>query len=178
MPQSNNVRIVSTFLPADDAPVAYQQQILTYWRSKCAGRWAPMWRDISLVDLPPEAIPLIAVTDIKEHPLTSSYRFWGTKLTEVFGGDYTGKSPADVPPKSVGVSAAGGCGTLVKEHAPHLEVKEFVATYGLFGRAIILRLPCSNDGVTVTNGINCYYLERSLGPGPLSDFFDEILSKV
>lgn len=172
------VRIASTFVSADDAPVAYQQRILAYWRTKCAGRWAPAWRDISLMDLPIEAIPFTSVTDIQAATLLSTYRFWGTKLTQVFGGDFTGRTPADVPPRSTGVSAAGGCGTLVTQRMPHLEVKEFETDKGLFGRALVVRMPCSNDGRDVTNGVNVYYFERAVGKGPLTEFFDNILSKV
>ncbi len=173
-----DVHIASRFLPAEDAPVAYQQEVLSYWRDKCGVRWAPAWRDISMMELPLEAVPFMSVTDIQEDPLHSIYRFWGTKLTQVYGGDYTGKSPAEVPPKSNGVSAAGGCGTLVVNHAPHLEVKEFENRLGLFGRAIVLRVPFSDDGHTVANGLNCFYFERMRGDGPLSEFFDEILSRV
>lgn len=173
----NDVRIVSRFVDADETPVAYQSTALAYWRDRCAGRWAPSWKDVSLADLPNEAIPRTSVTDIQEEPLSSVYRYWGSELTQVFGSDYTHKSPADVPPRSLGVSQSGGCGTLVRDRHPHLEVKEFVTGKGLFGRALIVRMPCSADGVSVTQGINVYYFERLLGEDMAATFFDEVFSR-
>ncbi|MBO6521868.1 MAG: hypothetical protein JJ900_15885 [Rhodospirillales bacterium] len=174
----DDVRIVSRFIDADETPVDYQLAALAYWRERCAGRWAPAWKDVSLADLTNEAIPRASVTDIQENPLTSVYRYWGSELTKVFGKDYTHKTPADVPPRSLGVSQSGGCGRLVQERCPHLEVKEFVTGKGLFGRALVLRMPCSADGEAVTQGINVYYFERLLGEDETATFFDEVFSRL
>ena len=94
------------------------------------------------------------------------------------GGDYTGCSPADVPPKTLGMNIKGGCGRLVRDRRPGYEVKEFQTQKGLFGRALILRLPLSDDGKTVTNGINIHYIESTGPQQPLSKFFEEVFSKV
>jgi hypothetical protein len=176
--QLSEVRIVSRFIDTDDTPVPYQLAALTYWHKKRGDRWAPGWSDVSLADFANEAIPRTSVTDIEETPLSSVYRFWGSELTQVFGSDYTHRSPADVPPRSLGVSQHGGCGTLVSQRRPHVEVKEFVSEKGLFGRAVVLRLPCSGDGNAVTQGINVYYFEHLTGDAPLSAFFDEVFSRL
>ena len=72
----------------------------------------------------------------------------------------------------------GGCGRLVRDRIPNLEVKEFQTQKGLFGRSLILRLPLSDDGETVTNGINIFYLESATHEQPLSKFFEEVLSNL
>ncbi|MEK9672674.1 MAG: hypothetical protein VW268_09250 [Rhodospirillaceae bacterium] len=87
-------------------------------------------------------IPFINVTDITAVPLVAVYRFWGTGLTAAIGGDFTGRSPTDVPPRAIGLSARGGCGRLVKEKVPHCELKQFQT----LRRVTILRVLCSNDG--------------------------------
>lgn len=174
----DDIRIVSKFIGAEDTPVPYQQHALAYWRELCGGRWAPGWREFSLADLENEAIPRASVTNIQEQPLSSVYRYWGSELTQVFGRDYTHKSPADVPPRSLGVSKNGGCGTLVRERKPHLEVKEFISVKKVFGRATVLRMPCSEDGEAVTQGINIYYFESLAGNEPLSSFFDRVFSRL
>ena len=173
-----SVDIVRTFVPTDTSPVDYHHWALSYWEERRGGRFAPAWRDISLMDFPPTVIPLMSVTDIIAEPLSSKYRFWGTRLTQVFGGDYTGQPPNVVPPRALGLSKTGGCGRLVNERAPHLEVKEFQTVKGILGRAIVLRLPLSDDGEAVDHGVNVYYFEPGSDIHPQSDFFAKIFASL
>ena len=176
--KESGVAILSTYIDPGEAPVDYHKDALSYWNSKRGKRFAPRWEEISLMDFGIDVVPLISVTDLKSEPLTSQYRFWGTKLTQIHGGDYTGCSPADVPPKTLGMNINGGCGRLVRDRRPSYEVKEFQTQKGLFGRALILRLPLSDDGKTVTNGINIYYVETTDPQQPLSGFFEEVFAKM
>lgn len=172
------VHFRSTYIDPNDAPVDFMRAALAYWQEKCAGRFAPAWTDISLLDFPPRVIPFMNVTDIDPETLAVKYRFWGTALTESHGHDYTGQSPLDMPAQRVGSVAEGGHRRLVRERKPHVEVKEFMNTSGLLGRQILLRLPLSDDGVVVNHGVVLSYVEF-LSPGkPLSAFFDEVLSKA
>ena len=174
----SGLAILSTYIDPGKAPIDYHKDVLSYWHTKRGERFAPRWEEISLMDFGIGVVPLISVTDIKADPLTSRYRFWGTKLTEMHGGDYTGFSPIDVPPKRLGLNINGGCGRLVSDRVPSYEVKEFQNQKGLLGRALILRLPLSNDGETVTNGINIYYTETIDERQPLSKFFEKVLAEV
>ncbi len=176
--EDSEVAILSSYIDPSDAPVAYHTDALAYWNSKRADRFAPRWDELSLIDFGVEVVPFISVTDLKSEPLTSQYRFWGTKLTEVLGGDYTGCAPTDVPPKSLGMNINGGCGRLIRDRNPSYEVKEFQTQKGLFGRALILRLPLSDDGETVSNGINIYYFETVNDDQPLAKFFEKVISKT
>ena len=97
--EESGVAILSTFFDPGEEPVDYHKDALSYWNSKRGKRFAPRWEEISLVDFGIGVVPMISVTDIKSEPLDSKIRFWGTKLTQFYGGDYTGCSPADVPPK-------------------------------------------------------------------------------
>lgn len=173
-----SVSVRSIFRKPSDSPIADHRTILKYWEEKRGDKFAPSWRDISLMELPPTSLPTLSVTDITEKPLASVFRYWGRDLTTVFGRDFTGSSPTEVPPKSVGLSAEGGCGRLVHERFPHLEIKEFTNQKGIFGRAIVLRLPLSDDGVHVNHGINVYCFESLKKDSKLSDFFDEVFSKL
>ena len=130
------------------------------------------------MDFPTRAIPLISVTDITVEPFASKYRFWGTRLTQVFGGDYSGKSPHLVPPRALGLSKSGGCGRLIAEKTPHLEVKEFLTAKGIIGRAIVLRLPLSDGGGQVGHGVNIYYFEPTSEYQPQSNFFTKVFATL
>ena len=173
-----SVDIVRTFVPVETSPVDYHHDALRYWNEKRGERFAPRWDDISLMDFPSSVIPLISVTDIIADPLSSQYRFFGTKLVETRGGDYSGKSPHLVPPRALGITNKGGCGRLVADRAPHLEVKEFTNQRGILGRVIILRLPLSDDGEVVNHGVNIYYFEPARTYQPQSDFFTQVFATL
>lgn len=172
------IKISSTFLPVEALPLTFHRAALDYWNGLRGDRWAPSWREFSLMALPADMIPFVNVTDITPVPLASRYRFWGTGLTTAFGGDYTGRSPIDVPPKSVGLSAKGGCGRLVSEKAPHCEVKQYETLQGYRGRVVVLRLPCSDDGAAVTNGIGIYKFEHVNPDAELTAFFEEVFGPL
>jgi len=178
MDSKKDVEVVSKFIPPQDALVEYHIKIFNCWEKKRDDRFAPPWSSSILAELPAEAIPLISVTDITPEPLLSTYRFWGSGLTDVFGADFTGRAPAEVPPKSLGVSNEGGCARLASSRMAHYEVKEFVTSRGLFGRALVLRLPFSDDGETVSHGMNSYYFASHTPTAHLSSFFDEVFSRL
>jgi hypothetical protein len=96
----------------------------------------------------------------------------------VFGADYTGKGPQDVPPKSRGIDMEGGCARLIHDREAHCQVKDFETDKGLFGRALVLRLPLSDDGETVNKGLNSYFFESMNEQSALADFYKTIFSKV
>lgn len=173
-----NVEIRSTFISPSEAPAGCFEPVLDYWNALRGDRWAAPWPEVSLVSLPAAMIPSISVTDIEYAPLRSTYRFWGTNLTAVFGHDYTGKAPSDVPPRSLGLSTDGGCAHLAHDKVPHCEVKEFTTVRGYRGRALVLRLPCSNDGESVSQGINVYHFEHVDPNARLDWFFREIFEPL
>lgn len=175
---SNEIEIVATYVEPEESPVAYHARALAYWNAKRGDRFAPTWKDISLIEFEPRVIPLISVTDITEKPLRSTYRYWGSGLTTAFAGDFTGRSVADVPPKSLGVNGQSGCGRILRDRAPHVQVREYRNARDLRGRAIILRLPLSDDGETVNHGLNVYYFESARDDQVLSDFFHDTLYRL
>jgi len=176
--ETNGVEILSRYLDPDETPIDYHVEILRYWNEKRGERFAPRWDEFSLSELPPLAIPLINVTDIVPEPLKSTYRFWGSGLTEVFGADYTGQGPQDVPPKSRGINMEGGCARLVRDRAPNFQIKDFETEKGLFGRALILRVLFADDGETVHQGLNSYFFEYLTKQSKLTDFYEMVFSKV
>ena len=84
----------------------------------------------------------------------------------------------EVPPKTMGLSARGGCGRLLYERIPHCEVKQFETLAGYRGRAVVLRLPCSETGDQVTNGIGIYKFEHVNPDAQLTAFFDEVFGPL
>lgn len=164
----------STYIDPAQSPVADHHAALDYWAAKCGTRLFPAWREIDLVDLPPHTLPFINVVDIEPVTGEQRYRYWGSALTAVHGGDYTGRSPAEVPPHVFGASAQNGYHRLVAHCRPNLEVKEFTTVKSFLGRQLVLRMPLGEDGV-VNGGLTVCYYEMVLSNAPLSDFFEKIL---
>lgn len=174
-----DVDIQSTFLEAAQSPVDYHGEMLRYWDARRGDAVGPSLRAFDLAGVPSYVLPRLSITDITPgDPPTSTYRYWGSGLTEIHGGDYTGKSPADVPPKSLGVRMQGGCARLHLEQAPHCEVKEYMTVGGYIGRSVILRLPLADDGETVDHGANVYYFESATPEQPLAAFCDELFARL
>ncbi|MAY66601.1 MAG: hypothetical protein CMM77_05695 [Rhodospirillaceae bacterium] len=177
-PMGSTVTIKSTFLEAGNNLPPFHREVLDYWQNLRGDRTVPALSQVDLAALNPETVRFMNITDITPAPLASVYRFWGSGLTEAFGADYTGRSPIEVPPKAIGLSARGGCGRLTYEMAPHCEVKQFETLAGYRGRAVVLRLPCSNDGITVANGLGVFKFEHVNPDAGLTAFFDEVFGPL
>ena len=164
----------SSYIDPSESPIEAHQVALAYWRTKCGSRPFPAWTDIDLMDLPASSLPLINVVDIDPETGAQRYRYWGSALTQVHGGDFSGRSPAEVPPQVFGASAQAGCHRLVRDRRPNLEVKEFTTPRAFLGRQLVLRVPLGVDGV-VTGGLTVCYYEMASPVAPLRDFFEKIL---
>jgi hypothetical protein len=166
--------IVSTFLPAEETPIAEHREALRIWNEKRGDRLAPAWREVELTDFPLSLLRYTAVTDLTENPLGSTYRYWGSELTEIYGHDYTGRSPSDVPPKTIGFNNQGGCARILRDRAPHFLAREYMNHNGFLGRALILRVPLSDDGVHVNHSITFFHYESS--GGDHAEFFKRLFA--
>jgi len=127
------------------------------------------------MDFPPLVIPLVAVTDINPETFEMSYRFWGTQLTEMHNHDYTGESPKDLKPKLLGGGSLDAYKVLIDQKEPQLEIKEFFRDDILRGRQMVMRLPLSDDGTSVTKSLNVTYQEFVGVTRPYSEFFEYVL---
>ena len=174
----SSISIKSTFLDAGSSLPDFHQTTMAYWNRLRGERWAPRLEEFDMSALDDSITPFINITDITPEPLASVYRYWGDGLTTAFGADYTGQSPIEVPPRTMGLSARGGCGRLVYEKVPHCEVKQFETLAGYRGRAVVLRLPCSEDGEQVSNGIGIYKFEHVNPDADLTAFFDEVFGPL
>ena len=68
-----------------------------YWLSKAAGRFAPTWSDINLLELPADYIPYVIVCDVLPDN-DYYYRYWGRGHADYYGKEYTGRLLSDIRP--------------------------------------------------------------------------------
>ena len=72
-------------------------RMLDIWDDWRAGRPAPAWRDVVLMDIPRSLSKMAAVVDVLDGGADFVYRYWGPGLTELFGRDETGTRISDHP---------------------------------------------------------------------------------
>ena len=173
-----SIEFRNTYVDPESSPAKEHAFALEYWNQKRGPAFAPRWKDIDLMAFPPRVIPRINVVDVDTATGVQRYRFWGTALTAVHRGDYTGKAPADVPPLIFGKSAGSGYARLVRERAPNLEVKEFTGPNGILGRELVLRLPLTDGGDEVCHGMAVCSYEQAEPRAPLFHFFENILKPL
>ena len=169
-----NMKLRSTYIQPESSPVASQIKALAYWETKRAGRIAPLWSEISLLDFGAASVPNINVVDIDPATRTMKYRFWGTGLTEIFGKDFTGDDPNELPSGDFKNGAISGLDRLIEEKRPNCEVREFFRPTGVMGSLIVLRLPLSDDGQSITHALSVCNHEITNPHKSISTFFEEV----
>ncbi len=120
--------------------------VLSHWQEAAAGRWAPPWRDIDIMMLPPPLLPYILVADAMPDG-DIVYRYWGRGHSSYHNTDYSGKSLQTMTPTWVREFLAHQYTRVIETRAPKL----FETTYGNIENPVYsLRLPLSDDGERIT----------------------------
>ena len=139
--------VASSEIPTELEPV------LVYWKSITPeGAIGPTWRNFDMMRIPSPLLPYTVVADFDGETGTFSYRFWGSRLTDVFRADYTGKTIAELPER-FRKATIDTYSTVIKSKSPSfVQFSTSDNTPIRFQKAY--RLPLSNDGQTVTNIIS------------------------
>jgi hypothetical protein len=135
-------------IPANALP------FLDYWRSIAPeGAIAPAWHDFDMLRVPAEYLPTAVVVDFNPSQHNYHYRYWGSGLTGIFQGDFTGKTFDDLPPPFSYISYQT-YDPVVQRKRPcliHFNISDG-ATETSFQDA--LRVPLSDDGIDVSGVIS------------------------
>ncbi|MEX0694343.1 MAG: hypothetical protein WD075_07870 [Rhodospirillales bacterium] len=120
--------------------------IYRHWKERAAGRWAPTWRDIDIMMLPPPLLPYVLVCDVTADN-DFIYRYWGRGHTNYHGRDYTQKRLSEMKPDWVR-------DLLKHQYMRVLESREpraFETRYDGVTQAVYsIRMPLSDDGEALT----------------------------
>ena len=117
--------------------------------------FAPAWSVAELLKFPASTIPYFTVVEAHGSPREFPYRFWGTGHVDVKGIDYTGRAPAEHQPEEHGDAIDREFHMVANERQALAFVHDLrpqADLTSLFQEC--LRLPFSNDGVTVTHVVS------------------------
>lgn len=154
----DNVDVSMELLAPDDLPDKFAPA-LNYWSAlKPDGAIGPNWRSFELLELPLAFLPTAVVVDYTPETSSYCYRYWGSKLTPVFGRDLTGKTFDDCPGafsdvsyKTYDLVRAQKKPCLIKFHATvNGNNTPFQLAY---------RLPLSEDGTSVSTIVSLVALK-------------------
>ena len=147
-------------------------EVLDVWNSLRSGAIAPPWRVADLLRYPSSVIPFISIVDLLPNG-EFRYRYWGTGHVDVKGYDYTGQSPLAHEPPEYGrmindeytsIVAAGHPMAFIHDIRPGLaQVSKYQET---------LRLPLSNDGISVSGVIS--FADWLTNSGQWTEMFDTL----
>jgi len=167
----------SSYIELDSIPIEEFIGALAYWNELRGERIAPAWSDVSLMRLDFRVIPFTNVVDIDPDTMESHFRFWGTGLSQIFNGDFTSKTPADIPVAGIRNNGIYGYEKLIREKIPNCEVRDFILHSGRSARQAVLRLPLSDDGISINHSINIHFHEVKGSNEPVSRFFEKVLGE-
>lgn len=75
--------------------------VCDYWDRARAGRFAPAWRDIDLMEFPGELRAAVMVADVLDGGTDYQIRYWGVDLVEAFGIELSGRRLSESAHKGI-----------------------------------------------------------------------------
>ena len=137
-------------LDTTDVDLGEGQSVLDYWNRVRGDAFAPVWsHQFKLTDLPCHIVPGMTVVDRIDGGQNFSYRFWGTNHMAMKGFEMTGKTVDQTPNKDIQRIATRQFETVIQRRRPTVFL--YTIDYPRRHRPseFVLRLPLSDDGVTV-----------------------------
>lgn len=135
-------------------------EVLKYWGKLKHDRWAPSWSEFRLEDICNDTLPFTIIVDVIPEPLDFRYRFWGTANTVNIGYDCTGKSVRDNEMFSDKVF--NECRQIYEEHRPLVYYTKAIKPSGLYRQYTRIRLPLSEDLLTVSHIVSVVHITENL----------------
>ncbi len=132
-------------------PVKGFDDVLAYWQSLCGDALAPPWTSVNLLNIPTTYLPYCIVVDI--HPTTDifSYRYYGSGIANLHGFELTNRTLNDLEPPALRDHVLRQYRMVIEARKPMIFATEISVKNGLRLYHLVLRLPLSDDGKTITN---------------------------
>lgn len=124
-------------------------RLVAYWTERRAARGAlPRRADIA-PDQIRDLLPHIMIVDVEHNPLRFRYRLVGTRVVEYNGFEFTGRYLGEIgwPEEQ---QLLEGYKQLVEVREPVFAALDWELVSGHIGRFEFVRLPLSEDGLTVS----------------------------
>ncbi len=135
------------------------QGVWDYWRVLSENRFAPIWKEFDMLEIPTHYLSATMVKDVEEGPRTYRYRFYGSQLVALNHRDLMGLTTDDINFPALSSAVRQSLGEFVEQRKPQFYQLDCHYKFGEKIVQYILRLPISNDGKTVTNVASIIWTE-------------------
>jgi hypothetical protein len=125
--------------------------IFDIWDNTRRDRFAPSWPEIDLMEFPLQQLPRCVVVDCDPFSDDFTYRFWGTKVTDLHNQDLTGQRVRDLKPPEIAEILQKQYIKSYEAKVPTLFINHVTTAIGTSAEEITLRLPLSADGENLTH---------------------------
>ncbi len=124
-----------------------------YWDEKRGANFAPSLKEFRIDELPTPIVPYTIVVDFLGPELDFYYRFFGTRMVEIVGRELTGKTLIADGLLEYGILNAQMFPIVIAERRPICTHRKWVSPKKRIFDTITIRLPLSDNGTDVTNGV-------------------------
>jgi|APSaa5957512535_1039671.scaffolds.fasta_scaffold22921_2 hypothetical protein len=141
----------ASYVAFDPMDRAYPElvKVFAYWQRLKAGRIAPAWTDIDMLELESSVIPRASVVNTNPNHTDFTYRFWGTALTEMYHFDLSNKSIHELRPPALAETVLAQYQATARGGQPKGFLNEVPLELGIPKFYAIIRMPLSSDGVNI-----------------------------
>jgi hypothetical protein len=136
----------SAAVPANPLAHSVLGPLLRYWQQKCAARTMPSRRDIDPLEMRPDLLPHLVLTDLLDRGTRVRFRLVGTTLVKRWGVDPTGRYLGGELKGGWWEAFAAFHRLAYAERSPLYGESEFVWDGGRRLEARLLLLPLTQDG--------------------------------
>lgn len=123
--------------------------VIDYWERQRGNAFAPTWADFDLLALPSQLLPYAIVADLHLQDDMVSYRYYGSGMASIHGFELTNKTSNDIVSTGLREHVVAQYRQVAAARAPQLFATEIIVKKGVRLQHLVLRLPLSDDGVTV-----------------------------
>lgn len=138
------------------------REVFGYWRSKFRGNLLPSRKDIDPLEIPKALGHIVLIEVLDGVPVPRfRYRLWGTRVTELYGKDYTNCFLEDVVAKVSKDQVQSALEGIVKNKLPHFWQTPVPVEGRAFESKRRVMLPLSSDGIKVDMLMGVYVGDKS-----------------
>ena len=154
-----------SLLDLETPPETDLRDLYTFWQSVAETEGIPSRKWFSAESLR-KFLPRILIVQVNEDGASFSYRLAGSQVYEVHGYEFTGRNVDEIQPAGLAAALREDFEWIVSTRLPQLAELVYSNSQGEERRYLMLRLPLSEDGVTVSQILICgdYSSYPSVGP--------------
>lgn len=171
-PETREFKFEREWLDLESPPDTDLVVLYEFWKTMAEAEGIPRRRWFSAESLR-RFLPRVLIIQVEQGGESFSYRLAGSQVYEVHGYEFTGRNVRDISPQALGDALHDDFRMLVQSKSPQLGHMQYTNRLLETRSYLMLRLPLSEDGETVSQILACgdYSAIRQESPTVSLDVF-------